>query len=533
MLKKLALVVALAAPFVAGCSDDHSNNGNNDAGIVLPDSARTPDAYVNDAYVASTIGTPCTADTDCHGMMPMCVTDPTFFPGGYCTQICDPMMPTSCPMGSQCIQLGRGMNYCVATCDPNATTRQCGGRMNYGCSTDPMFSGNCVGGCFDATDCPMGLMCDRMGGQVGAGSCFTPGAMVGAACVADTDCPMGGACLVENGDGWPGGACTVPGCDPMANTGCGMGEQCIPLQGVFGPPQGYCLHGCATTNDCRVGYMCTPSPIVPDRRYCAPGCTTSGQCTGGRICNVGLGTCDVAFSGTIGGMCQRFDPTTCAGGSCVSERSSGFPGAFCTYAGCSATEPCPSNGVCAPRPFPSATNICYASCSSDAQCRAGYHCRPANPADASSARACIPSCSSSMDCANMGDVCNIGTGLCGAAFVPANEGMACTGDSTCMGGHCMTEALTGYPGGMCVYPGCSLAGMGGSPCPASTVCVDDHYGDPGIGVCAPTCTGPSGCRAGYTCAAVGTMGTSACQPMCTATSCATGRSCDTTTGLCH
>jgi hypothetical protein len=535
MSKKLVLLVlaAIAAPFAAGCNNDHGN-GTDDAGIQLPDSARTPDAFANDAYSESTIGTPCTADTDCHGMMPMCINDPNlaaFFPGGYCSQACDPTMPTSCPTGSSCQMLQRGMNICLLNCDQNATTRQCS-RMGYGCSTDPQLSGVCMAGCFDSTDCPANLMCDRMGGQVGAGACYTPGATVGIACVDDTQCPMGGACLVEDGDGWPGGSCVLPGCDAMANNCPGTGSTCIPLTGVFGPPQGYCLESCVHTSDCRVGYTCTASTVFPDRHYCTAGCTTNGQCSGGRVCNIGLGTCDVPFTGTIGAMCQRFDPTTCPGGSCISERSGGYPNAMCTYAGCSATEPCPGNAVCSPRPFPSTTSVCYASCSSDTQCRTGYHCRPSDPSNAGSARACVPSCTMNSDCVNTGDTCNLGTGLCAAAFTAANLGMACTSDSTCAGGHCMTEAASGYPGGMCVFPGCALSGTGGAACPASSTCIDDHYGDPTIGVCAPTCTSSTSCRAGFSCAAVGTTTTMACQPMCTTASCATGRTCNTTTGLC-
>jgi hypothetical protein len=253
------------------------------------------------------------------------------------------------------------------------------------------------------------------------------------------------------------------------------------------------------------------------------------------VCNAGLGTCSDPFTGTIGGTCSRRDPTTCAGGTCLSERSSGFPGAgYCSYAGCGTSEPCPGTSVCAPRP--GTTSICLAHCTSDTDCRTGYHCLPSDPSMPSSPTACLPGCSAPTDCTSMGDVCNVGTGLCTQPFMAANEGIACTSDAACPSGRCLTEATYGYPGGMCVYPGCSLVTGGtGAVCPAMSTCVEDGVGSPDLGVCAPTCTvGGSSCRAGYACVAMsGSTTEGTCQPACTAASCATGRTCDMTTGLCH
>lgn len=231
----LASFLALSA---AACSADHSEG--SDAGILVPDSARPPDAVFYDAgSVPGSIGVPCAADTDCHGAGARCLAEPQIFPGGYCSAMCDPAVATSCPTGAQCQDFGRGMTFCVLTCDPGVMTRQCGGRANYGCSMDPQLSGVCVGGCVDATDCPTGLMCDQTGGQLGSGACFTPGAMIGAACVDDTQCPAGGGCQDEANGGWPGGSCIAPGCDLPGNTGCSGDAQCIGLGGFGGPPQGY------------------------------------------------------------------------------------------------------------------------------------------------------------------------------------------------------------------------------------------------------------------------------------------------------
>lgn len=518
-----AAVLALAV----GCSAEHSPD--TDGGIQLPDANSLPDVYTPpDAWTPPTIGRACTAPTDC-GTDPtaQCVNDPDFVPGGYCTQTCNPMATDSCPTGSQCVNLGPGRAFCILECDPTVTTRQCGGRQGYGCTQDPMLSGLCFGGCVDSTDCPMGLMCDPAGGQLTSGACYTPGVHNGVACTADTQCGMGGACLTEDGNGWPGGTCTLPGCDAVNDMGCGMGEQCIPLNSIFGPPQGYCLQGCTMTSDCRAGYTCIASPTYPDRHYCAPGCTGNAQCTvAGDVCNTGLGTCAPPFTGTIGGMCSFRDPTTCEGGTCLSEFSSGFPGSMCSYSGCSATNPCPSGSTCAHRL--SGSNVCLPSCTMPTDCRAGYACAPSDPADPTSATACMPHCASDMDCANAsrGSVCNVGTGLCGRAFM-GTFGAACGTDGDCAGGLCLTEANTGYPGGACTQPGCRLSGTGpGITCTVGSVCIDDHIGDPALGTCQQSCTGTE-CRAGYACV----MG--ACQPACTATSCAAGRTCDMASGLCH
>ncbi len=536
LLASASLALGLAA-----CSQDHGSGGD-DAGIVVPDSARPPDAFAYDAGPASgNVGAACAADMDCTGVADTCLSDPQIFPGGYCTAACDPAVTDSCPTGSMCQDFGGGQTFCVLTCDPAVATRQCNGRQGYGCSTDFQLSGVCLAGCVDQTDCGTGLMCDPTGGDFGAGSCFTPGASVGAMCAADTECPMGAFCQAEEFGGWPAGACLLPGCDLAANTGCTGDAQCIGLTGFFGPPQGYCIDGCVTSSDCRAGYTCAASGATPDRHYCAPGCTTDAQCGGGRVCNQGLGTCGDPFTGTIGNTCSRRDPTTCPGGACLSERSSGFPTSYCSYTGCGASEPCPTGSVCAPRA--GTTSACLRSCTMDSDCAtAGYACRHSDPADATSAMACVPACTTNGDCTSSGgmggtpNVCNVGTGLCTQPFMATAEGTACTSDATCVGGRCMTEAAFGYPGGECVYPGCSLTtGVTGAACPATTACVDDHVGSPDLGVCAPSCAlGGTTCRDGYACAAIpGSTTEGACQPVCTATSCAAGRACDAATGLCH
>jgi hypothetical protein len=535
-MRKSLLILSslLGVASVTACTTSHVDEA--DAGIVIPDSAHLPDTTAPDAFVEpGAIGTPCAVDTDCSAPATTCVEDPQLLPNGYCTAICDEADPTTCPDGSHCVNVGGGMAICFQDCDPSVTdTRQCE-RPGYGCSTSFMFSGVCVGGCFDGTDCMTGQDCDPAGGGVGAGACFAPGAAVGDPCTDDSTCPMGGFCQTEVGTGWPAGSCLVTGCDPVANTGCAGDAQCVTSTSPFGSTD-FCIDGCATTADCRDGYVCRGSASNPDRLGCYAGCTADAQCSGGRVCNAGLGTCDDPFdAGDLGTTCSGRDPTTCVGGTCLSERVYGFPMSYCAYFGCSATEPCPGSGVCAP----SATGagVCLDACASTSDCRLGYACAPSDPTMPTSATACVPGCTADTDCSNAtrGFVCNPGTGLCGLPFM-GTPGEPCATAAECDGGVCFTEADSGWPAGTCTYPGCRLAGTGGTAvCPGGSACVDDGAGSPDLGVCVDACdVGTTSCRPGYACVAVeGSTTVGACRPACEAASCSGGRTCSATTGLCE
>ena len=542
-MRKNLFVLCCVAASLAGCSASHMDSA--DVGIVIPDAARSDTGVVApdggpavDAFVATGgIGAPCAADPDCTGAATTCETDPRFFPGGFCTAICDPMDPASCPGGSHCVNIGRTA-ICLQDCDPGSTTRQCA-RQGYGCSTNLMLAGVCAAGCFDATDCSTpGQSCDPTGGFLGAGACFAPAAMVGAPCTTATDCPAGGICQSEPGAGWPAGSCLVSPCDAATNTGCPAGDaECITSVTPFGSTD-FCIDGCGTTADCRAGYICRAAASHADRLGCFPGCTTDAQCSGGRVCNPGLGTCDDPFdAGQIGQTCSGRDPTTCLGGTCLTEGTTGYPRAYCAYVGCSATTPCPGTGVCAPTA--DGVGVCLDDCASDSDCRVEYACHPSDGAVPTSPTACVPACRADTDCANMmraGFVCNVGTGLCGAPFVAATLGEPCASAAECDGGRCFSERTQGWPAGTCTYPGCRLSGAGPAVvCPAGGACVDDGAGSPELGVCVDACTvGTTTCRPGYACVALDgspTMG--ACRPACGPTSCAAGRTCNAGTGLCE
>ncbi len=525
------LATLSGALFLTACSESRTLPAEVDAAIVIDVDARIFMDAGTDAGPPSNVGSECGVDEDCviSGETGACIEDPDLFPGGYCSGACSDA--ASCPDGSACVNFGRGQQFCVASCDPTVTTRQC--RAGYGCSTNPMLSGLCLGGCFDDTDCASGLRCDRAGGL--AGACFDPTSSIGAACEEDTSCPMGTSCLAERFIGWPGGACASFECDVPGDTGCGAGATCVPASGVGFGVTSMCLASCTSDGECRDGWACRAVDGYPERRVCRPACDSASDCSGGRVCNPALGICASPFDASqLGAMCSRRGG--CTGGSCLREADSGFPGAYCAYFGCTVgtDSTCPTGGACAPTA--DGAGICLDACAADADCtRPGYACRNVDGANPMSSRACLPACTSDMHCANMGFVCNVGTGRCTAPFVASALGEPCAGASECVGGTCLSEAGSGWPAGTCTYPGCGLMG-GGATCPTGGVCVDDLAGDPAIGRCVDACTvgAMTGCRPGYACVALTMGGTEgACQPACTAASCSGGRTCNPMTMLCE
>jgi len=440
------------------------------------------------------------------------------------------------------------MAFCLDECDLASPERSC--RMGYGCATSFMLPAPvCIPGCTDESDCSDGLACDPMGGFVGAGSCYDPTSSLGDACADVADCPSSSYCLTEDEAGWPGGACIGFGCDPDSGTGCDGDAVCLRGGGGGG---GACADGCSIDSDCRDGYSCEPSAEHPELTYCAPACTDDAQCTGGRVCNPAAGTCDVPFDrDDLGRACSSDPASLCAGGTCRTEFSSGFPGSYCFYDGCdTSAEPtaagCPGDGVCV-AVGDGTSGICLDGCVALADCpRDGYDCIPSDRADPTSPTACMPACTTDASCANMGFVCNEGTGLCRPDFDETELGVPCDGPDTCSavcsrrsgcasGGVCLREEDEGWPAGTCTFRGCRLSGTGpAEACPTGGVCVDDTEGNPEIGVCLTECTvGMSGgCRAGYACVDTGT-GTGACRPACTTSDCTGGRTCSMTTGLCE
>ncbi len=74
-----------------------------------------------------------------------------------------------------------------------------------------------------------------------------------------------------------------------------------------------------------------------------------------------------------------------------------------------------------------------------------------------------------------------------------NDGAPCLQDSQCKSGKCLTEVVSGNPGGMCSNAvSCNVTSQTG--CNGGT-CFDNGAFD----LCLPSCQGASGCRPGYAC----------------------------------
>lgn len=467
-----------------GCGGESHVDGEEDAAIVFD--ATFPDAGTDAGPPPSSVGTRCESDDECAAGGPDYYCEPNL--GGYCTTSCDETI--ACPMGSTCVQLGRGLNVCIAECDPTAEGDQC--PDGNGCS--PGGSGLppvCLPGCEADAECGDGNECVVGGGDFGSGLCVDPDAQLGGACTSSADCPLNADC-VTSAD-YPGGTCVVSGCDPNSNTGCPNDAQCLP-SGFGG---GACWDGCSADADCRTDWECVE--LVTGRKTCNPVFVPANL---GQVC-AGSGSCE--------------------GGTCIDEGFNGFPGSYCAAGTCepSATDPdCPGDGVCAPTT--DGGGLCVDGCAVDADCRDGYGCRPVDRDVPDGPKACLPACTDDSQCTattrgGTPYVCNPGTGRCARPLDPEELGDVCSPDDfrDCRGGRCL-GAAEGWPGGMCTYPGCSLSGASPSAtCPSGSVCTDDGAGDPDLGVCVPRCTvgEADACRSGYECVAVGDgSADGACRP---------------------
>lgn len=105
------------------------------------------------------------------------------------------------------------------------------------------------------------------------------------------------------------------------------------------------------------------------------------------------------------------------------------------------------------------------------------------------------------------------------------DGSPCAQDSDCAGGTCLTETLSGFPGGVCTTD-CTLDP---NVCAAGTVCLASG----GASFCMPECVGTADCRQGYACNDLILPGSSLCTFDCVSDlDCGSG-TCNPYTGKCE
>jgi len=332
---------------------------------------------------------------------------------------------------------------------------------------------------------------------------FVATGQVGSPCTSPNDCDPGLTCL----GGWPGGSCTITGCDP-ATKPCPEGAACVALADGFRA----CVATCTDHAQCRTGegYRCktlddgSGTPV----RFChatdedAAGlggpCERTEECAGPLACLLGFpyGYCGQLFC----------DEVPCEAGACV--RLNGVPTCL---KGCGTADDCRYDDkdwdlVC--QSVRAVDNTQVKVCLGDVEAKGlGETCASDFECDASAGLGCHllargrcalgdEPCRTDAECPRANDFCLMGesapVGMC-------TKG--CDGSSKCPGtAQCLNE--TGTTGT------CSPACFSANLCPGGGV-MDCVYGDPlvsstgsGVSACAIVYLGSPGapCRATSECA---------------------------------
>lgn len=457
---------------------------------------------------------------------------------------CTPGPSVACGAGYLC-----SGGQCASSCTSDAA---CDTAAGYGCFGKKCLksagqacaagaecgTGNCVDGvCCASASCGACMACNLPSPQstvdgtcraVGAGKADPHGLCATTAsttCSTDGKCDGAGACEL-----WSGTACT-----PNQNTCADATHQ----MSSSGTCNGSGVCAASSPVACKTGYACVAGT-------CATACTADTSCdvTGGYGC--------------FAGVCLKQNGQSCSAaadcgtGNCV---SSGGTAKVCCAAACT-DKACGTKALCLASGSGCQTHqgdTCGSStCSTDARssigagtcdgigacvsptavaCATGYLCRNGT---------CASSCATSSDC----DVGNgyqcVGT----TCQKQSSNGQACTNDSDCSNGHCLS---TGGTGKVCCAVACTNSSCGNkAQCMADGSGCQTHAGEAcgtsgcstdrrtaisstcdGVGGCVPT-TSP--CTTGYLCSG------SACATSCTSdTSCDTagGYLCDTSTRTCR
>jgi hypothetical protein len=512
------------------------------------------------------------------------------------TQTCDPYLcsaptdacTTKCNMDADCSQSGVG-NYCTGA------NGSCMAKIAQGgaCSASHQCqSGNCVDGfcCNNACTgtclaCSMALT----GQPNGTCSAVTSGTDPKNQCTmqAQSTCGTNGVCNGAACQDWVSGTtCQAASCNgtmlTFAHTCNGTGTCTTPSPATTdcSPNQcagGACTTGCMHDSDCSAsgycsGGMCLSKKMngspctMPDQcssGFCADGFCCNSACTGAcTACAASLqqaggggsGTCSPSLNGMASPMnhtaCMMTAQSTCGtDGLCHNGACEDWPsGTTCAAPTCAAdmqttAKTCDGGGNCNQGGTTSSCGAyacngtaCYTSCSTNAQCLAGFACNmtsntclAANGSSCSSGGQCASgfcvdgvccnnACTSACQACSMAKKQSGGDGTCGNAKdgqvdprgVCTDMGATmCMQDGKCTGGACENYAsgttcanatcTPGTAGADAVVTaamtcnGTGMCNMGG----AQTHC--SPYADCSGAACGSSCAGASDCASGYFC----------------------------------
>ena len=228
------------------------------------------------------------------------------FPGGYCTAVGCDVEGRECPgSGAVCEPLRPWLGstgtapLCLQSCEVGAESAD----LRIGASGHGM-------------GCREGYRCHYNGGM-GTSSGVCVGGVyndvtrnnVGEACTSNSDCysPYGyGVCLLYTATSAriraSVGSCTILDCNApgIPDNVCGPGNECIPFAGDLT----FCIHNCATADDCPTGYACADEDADPTTtRVCFPACLANTDCRSNQRCQVAQGATAgrcVAMAGASG-----------------------------------------------------------------------------------------------------------------------------------------------------------------------------------------------------------------------------------------
>ncbi len=221
-------------------------------------------------------------DNDC-----ACVPTTCAAAGARCGMIpdgCGSMLacPSTCGANESCAN-----NQCVPATgngtvgSPCAANGQCAGFTNAYCEIHPDYSGGyCTAACQFDNDCPTGSHCARLysGDPAKAKICMKN-------CTSNAQCrPSGYAC--QNWDDYDQNAQVSDECSPAAT---GTGQTGDPCTGIADCDGGYCedtYPGGSCTSSCFpiIGGCAATDDVCTDSSNCMPECATSLNCRTGYIC---------------------------------------------------------------------------------------------------------------------------------------------------------------------------------------------------------------------------------------------------------